>query len=132
VPVAAAAYFVLGQPAIQRLLIPPGSAARAVRARAFQWFAEGGLYRTRDHTGLLILVSALERRVVILGDSGLHERIGDQGWQTHVAALIARIREGRTVDGIVETIERIESTVAGAFPARPDDQNELSDSVLGD
>lgn len=129
VPAGALAYWALGLGPLHRLLIPAHTSAEAVQARAFRSFAEHGLHQTRDHTGLLILVSALERRVTILGDSGLHARVGASGWQQHVDHLVSRLREGRAADGLVEVIARIEA-LAGEFPRRSDDVNELPNAVL--
>lgn len=130
VPVALLVYLAFGLTPMHRLLIPKAYSERAVRARAFQLFAERGLHHTRDHTGLLLLVSELEHQVVILGDSGLHAQVGESGWQRHVAALVERIRQGQTVDGILEVLAEIETSAGSAFPPRPDDSNELSDAVI--
>jgi putative membrane protein len=130
IPVALLVYLAFGLAPLHRLLIPKVYSERAVHARAFQLFAERGLHHTRDHTGLLLLVSELEHRVVILGDSGLHAQVGESGWQRHVAALIERIRRGQTVEGILEVLAEIEAAAGSAFPPRPDDSNELPDSVI--
>jgi putative membrane protein len=129
-PIGLLAYFGSGLTPLHRLLIPRIYAERAVHARAFQLFAERGLHQTRDHTGLLLLVSELERRVVILGDSGVHARVGDQGWQRHVDSLVRQIRKGQTVHGILEVLREIETTAGSAQPVRADDTNELPDSVI--
>jgi putative membrane protein len=130
VPVAGLAYLAFGLAPLHRLLIPRVYSARAVQERAFQLFAERGLSHTRDRTGLLLLVSALERRVVILGDSGLHAQVGEQGWQRHVALLVQRIREGQTVKGVLEVLAEIETSAGSMFPQREHDTNELPDAVI--
>lgn len=119
-----------GWPPLYRGLIPPAAAARSVEQRAFALFAERGVHRTRDRTGLLIFVSELEHRVVILGDSGLHERVGEEGWASQVSQLVTRIREGRAKQGILEAIGHFEPLLSKLAPARADDSNELPDSVL--
>lgn len=130
IPIAVLTYWAFGLPLLHRLLIPKVYSARAVHARAFQLFAERGLHHTREHTGLLLLVSELERRVVILGDSGLDAQVGESGWQHHIDALVKRIREGRTVDGVLEVLAEIEASASSALPARADDSNELPDAVI--
>ena len=108
----------------------PSAADHATRDRAFQLFAERGLYRTRGHTGLLIFISELERRVVLLGDSGLHAELGQQGWEQHVSLLLQQIRRGQARAGIIELLERLTPQLAGLAPRQTDDENELSDRVL--
>lgn len=130
-PLLAVLLFVfLGIPAIRRRMIPPDAAELAVRTRAFALFSERGVHRTRDRTGLLIFISELEHKVVILGDIGLHERVGEQGWAEHVQYLVERIRQGRARDGLLETIDRFAGILAERVPRRADDTNELPDSIV--
>jgi putative membrane protein len=132
VPIALATFFLFRIPALQRLLVPKSRAEELVRRRAFALFAERGLHRTRDASGMLILVSELEHKVVLLGDRGIHANVGDAGWQTHVDHIIAAIRRGDTAQGIVDVIERLSAVHAEHLTTRPDDENELSNAVLRD
>jgi putative membrane protein len=79
---------------------------------------------------MLILVSELERRVVILGDRGIHERVGDAGWQEHVDHVIDAIHRGELARGLLDVIERLGATHAAANPVRGDDTNELPDELV--
>jgi putative membrane protein len=130
VGVGALSYSLLGFPALQRWLVSPAAAEHAAHARAFQLFAERGLYGTKRRTALLIFVSELERRVVLLGDATIHAHLGEAGWQTEVARLITRIRAGRLRDGLLEVLAELEPRLAAVAPHQPDDVNELPDSVL--
>ena len=130
VPVGIATFVLFGRGALARLLIPRGSAAEAAERRAFELFAANGLTRTRDRTGMLILISELEHRVVILGDRGIHERVGDAGWQDHVNHLIAAIQRREAASGLLDVIERLGVAHAERNPARADDANELPDEIV--
>ena len=123
-------FLALAWPALQRWLVSPAAAERAARARAFQLFAERGLYGTRGRTALLIFVSELERRVVLLGDAAIHAELGQAGWDAEVQRLLSRIRERRLRDGLLEVIAELEPRLALAAPRQPDDVNELPDAVL--
>lgn len=123
-------FAITGWEPLYRSLIPPEAGERAVQERAFELFAELGVHRTRDRTGLLILVSELEHQVVILGDSGLHDRVGEQGWSTEVTLLITRIREGKTQAGLIEVLQHFAPILEELAPPRGDNTNELSDSVV--
>ncbi|MEO7033364.1 MAG: hypothetical protein ABI335_06045, partial [Polyangiaceae bacterium] len=79
---------------------------------------------------LLIFVSELERRVVLLGDAAIHAELGQAGWDAEAQRLIARIRERRLRDGLLEVIAELEPRRAEVAPRQPDDVNELPDSVL--
>lgn len=128
--VGAAALALFRTRAVLHRLIPRGLAQHNVEQRALSLFAERGVHRTRDRTGMLLLVSELERRVVILGDTGIHERVGDEGWSAHVEHIVSAIRAGDAATGIVQVIERLGRVHAELVPRRPDDVNELPDDVI--
>ncbi|HEX6277797.1 MAG TPA: TPM domain-containing protein [Polyangiaceae bacterium] len=130
VPVGVLTFFLFGRGALARLLLPRGAAAEAVERRALELFAAQGLTKTRDRTGMLILLSELEHRVVILGDRGIHERVGDAGWREHVDHVIAAIHRGEAARGLLEVIERLGAKHAELNPVRPGDTNELPDGVV--
>jgi putative membrane protein len=130
IPVGVLTFFLFGRGALARLLLPRGVAAEAAERRAFELFASRGLTRTRDRTGMLILVSELEHRVVILGDRGIHERVGDAGWQEYVDHVVAAIRRGEAARGLLDVIERLGAKHAELNPVGPGDTNELPDGVL--
>jgi putative membrane protein len=115
---------------LERWLVSPAAAKQAAHARAFQLFAERGLYGTRGRTALLIFVSELERRVVLLGDATIHAQLGQAGWTEEVQRIITRIREGRLKDGLLEVIADLEPRLAAAAPRLADDTNELPDAVI--
>ena len=95
-----------------------------------QLFAERGVYDTRDRSGLLIVIAELERRVVILGDTGIHAHIGEGGWDEHVRAIVEGVRRGRGADAVVSVVRVLGEVLATHFPRRADDVDELSNAVV--
>jgi uncharacterized protein len=130
VPFGLACFFLLGVPALERFFVSKAAAERAVEERAYAVFAGRGLHRTRERTGLLILLSELERRVVILGDSGLHAVVGDTGWREHVDRIVQAIHEGQAGRGVLQTLEILEPILADRAPRSADDTNELENRVV--
>jgi len=129
-PLTAVGWALLGWPSAMRWIVPAGVRARSVHQRALRMFTERSVYATRDHSGVLILLSELEHRVVILGDRGIHERLRTQGWQRHVETIVAAIRGGRAAEGVCQVLDALQVEMAARFPQRPDDENELSDAVV--
>jgi putative membrane protein len=103
---------------------------RAVRDRAQQVFFEQGLHRTINATGVLLFISLFERRVWILGDRGINERIDPQEWETMVRQLVQGIREERAADALCTVIGRCGALLRTHFPRQQADKNELSDEVI--
>jgi putative membrane protein len=119
----------LGVPSVLRNLVRTSQLAAAVDQRARLAFLEHAVFATRDRSGVLIVLSELERRVVIMGDAGIHARVQTSGWQAHVSHIVNAIRAGRAEQGLVETLKALGETLSSEFPRREDDINELPDSV---
>jgi len=117
---------------LERLLIGRQAMAQAVRSRALRAFHEQGLHRTVEGTGVLIFASLLEHQAVVLGDHGIHARMGDEGWAEAVGALVARMRRGQPTEGFVEAIGRCGAKLQAHFPPGAGDappRNELPDAL---
>lgn len=123
-------FWLSGRSWLVRALVGRELLRAAVDAKAKQVFFEQGLTETIDRSGVLLFVSELEHRVQILADRGIHERVGNEQWESYVHAIVDAIRKGRTADGLQAAIRDIGLQLASAFPPREDNQNELSNEVV--
>ena len=103
---------------IERLLVGRRAMDEAVRARALRAFHEHGLQRTAEGTGVLVFASLLERQAVVLGDHGIHARMGDD-WKKAVDALVAGLGAGSAERGFVDAIAICGARLAAHFPRAP-------------
>ena len=70
------------------------------------------------------------RKFVLLGDEGIHARVGQAFWESTVASIGERLRAGEVTAALVDAIERLGEQLAQHFPFRGDqDVNELPDVV---
>lgn len=116
---------------IERLLAGRRALDEAVRARALRAFHEHGLQRTEEGTGVLVFASLFEREAVVLGDHGIHARMGDD-WNQAVAALVAGLRAGDAAKGFVDAVAVCGARLAEHFPRDPSShppRNELEDQI---
>jgi putative membrane protein len=90
----------------------------AVRERAVYAFFQKGVHKTEEETGILIFISLLERKVWILGDRGIHGKIGSDYWRTLAGELAAGIREDRAFEALCEVIRKCGAELARHFPNR--------------
>jgi putative membrane protein len=97
---------------------------------AFMQFYSSGLYRTRESNGIEIFLSLLERKVVVIGDRGINEKMGEQHWQKVRDLIIQGIKQGNACAGICAAIESCGQALAQHFPIKPDDVNELPNQVI--
>jgi putative membrane protein len=114
----------------RRRLISRQEMDNRVREAALAHFYASGLYRTRDANGVLIYLSRLEHRVVVLGDRGINEKVGEGEWQHVRDTIIDGIRNGAPKDGICAAIAGCAQTLAQHFPRKPDDTDEISNQVI--
>lgn len=103
----------------------------AVRERAVRAFYEKGLYRTREESGILIFISQLEHKVWILGDREINARIPADSWQRMAGELAAGLKGGKACEALCTVIASCGAELARHFPRRSDDENELTDELLG-
>lgn len=114
---------------VVRTLVPEMCLTEQVERKAREAFFDHELFATRERTGVLILISELEHRVAILGDTGIDKRLHASGWHAHVQRMVGAIREGRAADGLCDVIGSIGHVLAEHLPARAGDTDELSNRV---
>ncbi len=127
---AAGAVVALWDP-VERVLAGRVELELAARERALRAFHEHGLHRTAQGTGVLVFASLFERRAVVLGDRGIHEKMGEAEWQRAVAALVAGMGRDDPAAGFCEAIALCGAKLAEHFPRAPGGGpgNELPDGL---
>jgi uncharacterized membrane protein len=100
-----------------------------VRASAERAFRRLRVAETRDRNGVLIFLAPSRRRLSVIGDTGVHAKVPPDFWSTVVDTMTAEFRRGDLTAGVVAAVELLGKTLAAAFPPRPGDVNELTDSV---
>lgn len=122
-------YFLANIPFVDRLIIPKSVKEQKVKEKAQLCFVEYGVSKTRDRTGVLIFVSNLEKKVLILADTGIAQVYSNQSWQKQVDRIITGIRTNNFATELREVITEIGQVLSQNFPIKSDDTNELSDHV---
>jgi putative membrane protein len=117
-------------PALRLRLIPPAEIDAEVEEKALVSFLEHGLHRTRQETGILILISLFEHRVRILADRGISAVVEQREWDNIVTQITAGIHAGETAEALCDAIRRCGDLLQSRFPAGDDNRNELPNSIL--
>jgi uncharacterized membrane protein len=101
-----------------------------VRRAAEQAFERLGMDETREHNGALIFVAPARRRLVVVGDSGIHARVGQDCWDELAREIGAAFHDGRYSDGLLRAIELLGERLAQHFPSNPhDNPDQLPNSL---
>lgn len=101
----------------------------SIEKAADRAFTRMGMIRTRERNGVLFFVVPSRRKFVVLGDHGIHEKVGQEFWDRIAAAMSDKFRERDFTGGLVKGIEEVGEQLSTHFPHRSDDADELPDNV---
>lgn len=117
-------------PPLRRIFAGNYLLKRRVAARALEAFVSEEVFQTRDRTGILIFISLFERRVQVIGDSGINARVTPGDWEDVVEIIVNGIKSGQAAEGLIRAIEKCGDLLkTKEVQRRVDDSNELSDSL---
>ncbi len=103
-----------------------GSVERAAR-RAFERLR---MHQTRERNGVLLFIVPSRRTFYVLGDSGIHDKVGPEFWSSVVEVMAPHFRRGAFTEGVLHGIAELAGRLAEHFPHQgASDRNELSDAV---
>lgn len=101
-----------------------------VRKAAERAFLRLGMTATKDRNAVLFFIVPARHKFVVLGDRGIHERVGEEFWHRVVRTLSEKFRQGDFTGGIVAGVEAVGDGLARHFPyCAETDINELPDDV---
>ena len=115
---------------LKRVFISQREIDDEVEEAAVTQFFDQGLYRTRDETGVLVLISVFERRVWVLADRGINTRVAEGQWDDIVSTITDGIKQQRPADAICAAVEKIGDLLQTHFPIKPDDSDELKNLII--
>ena len=101
-----------------------------VRKVADRAFGRLGMTATAQRNGILFFIVPSRRRFVVLGDKGIHAKVGQDFWNDLTAAISAEFKKGRFQEGLLNGIAEAGARLGAAFPYNPaTDKNELPDDI---
>jgi putative membrane protein len=111
---------------LERALVPARIAEALVGEAARSTFYEVGVHRTKGRTGLLVFIAERERRVELVGDVAIVERLGEQ-LAGHAAGLRGELAAGG--EAVARALAKLAGEYGAVLPCAGDDINELGDEV---
>lgn len=114
---------------LTRLLVGRLRAEAEVTQYAEGLFLRHELFRTRRRIGVLLLASELERRLVILPDSGVRERLEPGDLDQVIALMRPALGAGRVAEAFGAGLEALKDLLR-AKGFTPDGQNEIAESLV--
>lgn len=99
-------------------------------AEAVRWFEKLNMHQTEARNGILLFLAPESRAFAVVGDTGIHAKVGSSFWDRVRDAAVAHFKEGRLADGLVAAIGSCGEQLHLHFPYDGlTDQNELSNEI---
>lgn len=113
---------------IERRVTGAGPGADAM-AHARDVFVALKMHETALRAGVLLYLAVEDHALAIVGDEGIHARVGEAYWAGIRDRLIEGLRRGTAREAVVQAVADVGAVLAREFPRRPDDVDELPDDV---
>lgn len=97
--------------------------------RAAEVFDMLHMNNTKESNGVLIYVAVEDRTLVIMGDKGINDVVGQNFWESTKDVIIDHFKNGNTKQGLVDGILKAGEKLKEHFPYQTDDKNELPDDI---
>ena len=123
-------YLLVNIPAIDRLIIPNTLKNRRVYARALQHFVESGVYKTTEHSGVLIFASVLERKFFVIADSGIAAKVAQNEWDGICKIMTTGLKEHQAAQAFISAVKECGRILQEHFPNKAENPNKLPDGLV--
>lgn len=99
--------------------------------RAAEVFAILKMGNTASHNAVLLYLAVKDRQLAVFGDSGIHEKVGDEFWKKEVMQMLSQFQKDHYADAVSKVIHEIGAALKYHFPYdRQSDINELPDDIV--
>jgi uncharacterized membrane protein len=99
--------------------------------RAKEVFLQLGMEKTKERNGTLVYIAFEDHQLAVLGDEGIHQKVGQKYWEEEVAKMIREFRSEHIIDGICQVVLDIGEALQLHFPYDSEtDKNELPDEIV--
>jgi uncharacterized membrane protein len=99
--------------------------------RAQEIFVRENMHATAERNGVLIYLATKDREVAIVGDEGIHTKVGSAFWEERIKEMLLCFRNNQLATGLTACIQMVGKVLSEQFPyVDGQDKNELSDDIL--
>lgn len=101
----------------------------SVVKKAEKLFQKLGMFQTTDRNGILIYIAVLSHKIAVVGDKGIHQKLGTEYWENIVKEIVDAFAHHKKADGLTKGIINCGHQLKIHFPYQDNDKNELNDSI---
>ena len=100
--------------------------------RAIKVFENLKMHKTAQRNGVLFYLSTEDRKLAIIGDHGINEKVPADFWNVILSDVIELFKQGKLAEGLAHGIAKAGQQLSAFFPYQKDDDNELSNDISFD
>lgn len=97
--------------------------------RALEVFYLLKMENTKERNGVLLYIAIKDRKLAIIGDQGIHEKLSNDFWDNIITKLQENFKNEIFAKGIIEAILEIGNQLSTYFPLNNDDKDELTNEI---
>ena len=97
--------------------------------RALQVFEKLEMHKTELANGILIYLAIEDHKLVVCGDKGINDIVGETYWKSTVNMMVSYFKEEKYKEGLIQGVTEVSHKLKEHFPYESDDTNELSDDI---
>lgn len=112
-----------------RVHLEPRCKAPQAYDRAVEVFHALEMHKTRDRNGVLIYVATEDRKMAVVGDIAIHEKVPEGYWNAELEKLRQHFAVEHYAQGLCEVVADMGEKLKHFFPLKEDDTNELSNRI---
>lgn len=99
--------------------------------RAKEIFFNLQMNKTALRNAVLFYIAVEDKQAAVFADEGIHQKTGDEYWQSAVSVMLQQFSQQQLVDGLVQSVLHIGSALQDHFPYdEAIDKNELPDDIV--
>ena len=92
-------------------------------------FKKLGMHKTKERNGVLIYIATVSHKIAIVGDEGIHAKLGMDFWNKLVERLIQQFKAQKKAEALADCIVECGKQLGKYFPRQADDRNELQNNI---
>ena len=107
-----------------RVMVSPEKIKEPI-AFAKNQFLKAKMDQTQECNSILIMIAPHSQNFAVVGDSGIHEKVGDCFWNEISQTISEHFKKNQFHQGLISGIKKVGDSLAHYFPRKLNDQNEL-------
>ncbi len=98
--------------------------------RAEKVFHKLNMHKTKHQNAVLFYFATVSRKMAIIGDKGIHEKVGDAFWDQLVTGILNSFKHDKDkTSALCTAIVEVGSKLKQHFPIDDNDTNELPNEI---